>query len=66
MKKYIGYYIAGNFYGFSVFEVTDAKGQKLFIAEPAGAGVTRSAMSLDDLKLLLERDVWALNHIWTR
>ena len=63
MKKYIGYYIAGNFYGYSVYEITDALKKKIFVAEPIGKGATRSNVSLDDLKLILERDVLMLNYI---
>lgn len=63
MKKYIGYYIAGNFYGYSIYEVTDAYGKKVFVAEAAGKGATRSNISLDDLKLTLEHDVLMLNYI---
>lgn len=65
-KQYIGYYIAGHFYSYSIYEITDAKGQKIYNAEPVGAGATRVADNLSDLYFQLERDVWALNHIWTR
>lgn len=66
MKKYIDYYIAGNFYKYSIYEITDAKGKKIYNAEPVGAGVTRVSTNLPDLYLRLDNDVWALNHIWTR
>lgn len=63
MKKHIGYYIAGNFYGYSIYEITDAYGKKLYTAEPVGQGATRSCVYLEDLKLMLERDVWMNNLI---
>ena len=63
MKKYIGYYIAGHFYSYSVYEVTDAIGKKLYLAEPAAAGATRTAGNLPDLYYQLEKDVWMLNYI---
>lgn len=63
MKKYLTYYIAGNFYGYSIYEVTDAVGKKLYLAEPVGQGATRAADNLPDLYCLLERDVWMNNHI---
>ena len=66
MKRYIGYYITGNFYRYCIYEITDAKGQKIYNAEPVGVGVTRVANSLNELYCLLKNDVWALNHIWTR
>lgn len=66
MRRYIGYYIAGNFYSYSIYEITDVKGQKIYNAEPVGNGVTRVADNLPDLYFQLERDVWTLNHIWTR
>ena len=57
MKKYIGYYIAGNFYGYSIYEITDAHKKKLYMAEPVGAGATRSKTNLNDLYYQLEKDV---------
>lgn len=65
-KQYIGYYIAGHFYSYSIYEITDAKGKTIYNAEPVGNGVTRVANNLPDLYYQLERDVWALNHVWTR
>ena len=63
MKKYIGYYIAGHFYSYSVYEIIDAVGQKMYLAEPVGAGATRSADNLDDLYYQLEKDVFMNNYI---
>lgn len=63
MKKYLTYYIAGNFYAYSIYEVTDAASKKLYLAEPVGAGATRSADNLPDLYYQLEKDVWMLNYI---
>lgn len=63
-KQYIGYYIAGHFYSYSVYEVTDALGKKMYLAEPVGAlGATRVADNLPDLYYQLEKDVWMLNYI---
>lgn len=63
MKKYIGYYIAGNFYGYSIYEITDAHKKKLYMAEPVGAGATRSETNLNDLYYQLEKDVLMNNYI---
>ena len=63
MKKYIGYYIAGNFYGYSIYEITDAHKKKLYMAEPVGAGATRSKTNLNDLYYQLEKDVLMNNYI---
>ena len=63
MKKYIGYYIAGNFYGYSIYEITDAYKKKLYMAEPIGAGATRSETNLNDLYYQLEKDVLMNNYI---
>lgn len=63
MKKYIGYYIAGNFYGYSIYEITDANKKKLYMAEPVGAGATRSETNLNDLYYQLEKDVLMNNYI---
>lgn len=62
-KKYLTYYIAGNFYTYSIYEVTDAVGKKLYLAEPVGAGATRSADNLPDLYYQLDKDVWMNNYI---
>ena len=62
-KKYIGYYIAGNFYSYSIYEITDAKGQKIYNAIPVGQGATRVADNLPDLYYQLENDVRMLNYI---
>ena len=63
MKRYYSYYIAGNFYAYSIYEVTDAMGKKLYLAEPAVAGATRTADNLPDLYYQLEKDVLMLNYI---
>ena len=64
MKRYYSYYIAGNFYAYSIYEVTDAMGKKLYLAEPVGAlGATRTADNLPDLYYQLEKDVLMLNYI---
>lgn len=66
MKKNIGYLITGNFYRYNVYKITDAKNNIYYNAEPVGAGVTRCAKNLEKLKEILDNDVWALNHIWTK
>ena len=63
MKKYLGYYIAGQFYGYSIYEITDAMGKKIYNAEPVGAGATRAADDLPDLYYQLELDVYRNNYI---
>lgn len=66
MKKNIGYLITGNFYRYNVYKITDGKNNIFYNAEPVGAGVTRVAETLEKLKQILDHDVWALNHIWTK
>lgn len=66
MKKFVGYLIAGNFYRFEAYKITDFYGRGYFVAEPVGAGVTRYAETISELKTILEKDVWKLNKIWTR
>lgn len=63
MKEHIGCLITGNFYKYSAYKVTDAKGMTLYIAEPVGLGATRSAQSVEELKKILDSDVKMLNYI---
>lgn len=63
MKKYIGYYIAGQFYGYSIYEITDAMGKKIYNAEPVVQGGTHAADNLPDLYYQLEREVLMNNYI---
>lgn len=63
MKKRIGIMIAGNFYMFTVYQITGATGQVFYIAEPHGVGATRCALTQEDLQKQLDADVPMLNHI---
>lgn len=55
--------IAGNFFTFTVYRITDAKGNFFFIAEPRGIGATRCARTEEDLQKQLDKDVPMLRHI---
>jgi hypothetical protein len=66
MKKHIGTLIAGNFYTYNAYKITDYYGRTYYCAEPIGAGVTRLAESVEQLQRILDKDVYSLNRIWTR
>lgn len=61
MKEFVGHFIAGNFYKYSVYKVTDAKNMVLYIAEPVGMGGTRVSLSQADLFVQLQKDARYMN-----
>lgn len=63
MKKRLGHLISGNFYTYTLYKVTDAKGRVVYLAEPKGAGATRNATSVEELQEILDADVAMLNLI---
>ena len=64
MKKRIGIMIAGNFYIFTVYQITGATGNVFYIAEPKGdIGATRCALTQEDLQKQLDNDVPMMNYI---
>ena len=65
MKQYFCNLITGNFYRYSVYKITDYYKNIIYVAEPVGIGVTRSANDIEKLKEILEKDVYLLNHVWT-
>ena len=63
-KKRIGIHIVGNFYIYTIYEITDCKGGKFYIGEPRGSvGVTRGATTLAELEKDLDNDLKMLNYI---
>lgn len=66
MKRFYDYMIAGNFYRYDAYKVTDYYGRTYFIAEPQGAGVTRIAETFEKLQQAIDNDVKSLNKIWTK
>lgn len=65
-KEYVGIIIVGNFYQYRAYKITDARRSVCYVAEPVGIGVTRGAMTLKELECILNLDVYALNHIWSK
>ena len=64
MKKRIGLLFAGNFYTYTAYRITDAKGGHFYIAEPNGPiGATRGAETLDELQHQIDADVKMMNYI---
>lgn len=64
MKKRIGLMFVANYYTYIVYEVTDFKGLKIYIAEPKGRiGATRSARTTEELQKILDKDKEILDHI---
>ena len=64
MKKRIGLMFVANFYTYTVYEITDAKGGKFYIAEPRGMiGATRSARTTEELQEILNKDRPMLDYI---
>lgn len=63
MKKRIGLMFVANFYTYVVYEITDAKKQKFYIAEPRGLGTTRSARTTEELQEILNNDRAMLDYI---
>ena len=63
MKKRIGILIAGNFYTYTAYRITDAKGGFFYLAEPQGMGATRNANTVEELQKILDKDVKMLNYI---
>lgn len=63
MKKRLGHLISGNFYTYTLYKVTDAKGRVVYLAEPKGMGATRNATSVEELQEILDGDVETLNLI---
>lgn len=63
MKEHIGQMVGGNFYTYNLYKYTDGKGLVLFIAEPKGIGVTRSAKSIEELRAIVNLDADRINCI---
>lgn len=64
MKKRIGLMFVANFYTYTVYEITDARGGKFYIAEPRGEiGATRSASTTEELQEILNNDKPILDYI---
>lgn len=64
MKKRLGHLISGNFYTYTLYKITDAKGKSFYLAEPKNAtGATRNASTVEELQEILEADVEMLNLI---
>lgn len=63
MKKRIGILISGNFYQYTAYRITDAKGGIFYLAEPIGMGATRNATTIEELQGIIDHDVKMLNHI---
>lgn len=64
MKKRIGLMFVANFYTYVVYEITDAKGGKFYIAEPRGdIGATRTARTTEELQKVLDNDRQMLDYI---
>ena len=66
MKKRLGHLIAGGFYTYVLYQFTDAKGQKFYIAEPRGVGATRGGDSIEEIQQQLDKDAKMLNYISKR
>lgn len=63
-KKRIGIHIVGNFYIYTIYEITDYKGGKFYIGEPRNpVGVTRGAFTLEELQKELDNDKKMLDYI---
>lgn len=53
-----------NFYTYTVYEITDAKKRKFYIAEPRGMiGVTRGADTVEELQDILNKDRTMMDYI---
>lgn len=63
IKKRIGILISGNFYQYTAYRITDAKGGIFYLAEPIGMGATRNATTIEELQKIIDHDVKMLNHI---
>lgn len=64
MKKRVGLMFVANFYTYVVYEITDAKGGKFYIAEPRGdIGATRTARTTEELQKVLDKDRKMLDYI---
>ena len=63
MKEFVGILIAGNFYTFGAYKITDSKGLLCFLAEPRGIGATRCGRTLEELQKILNKDVQMMNLI---
>lgn len=62
-KKRIGIHIVGNFYVYTIYQITDAHGGHFYIGEPRGIGATRSAKTVEELQKELDNDKQMLNYI---
>ena len=64
MKRRVGLMFIANFYTYTVYEITDAKKKKFYIAEPRGPyGATRGADTLEELQKSLDNDKKMLDYI---
>lgn len=64
MKKRIGLMFVANFYIYTVYEITDAKGGKFYIAEPHNPiGATRNARTTEELQDILNKDRTMMDYI---
>ena len=66
MKTFIHTICVGNFYNYCVYKITDFVGRVYYVGEPVLHGVTRTALTEEELKAILERDVKPLNEFWTK
>lgn len=66
MKTFIHTICVGNYYNYCVYKITDFVGQTYYVAEPVLHGVTRTALTEEELKDILKRDVDSLNQFWQK
>lgn len=66
MKTFIHTICVDNYYNYCVYKITDFVGQTYYIAEPVLHGVTRTALTEEELKDILKRDVDSLNQFWQK
>lgn len=64
MKKRIGLLFVGGFYTYTCYQITDAKKNVFYIAEPRGPiGVTRGADTIEELQEIIDNDKKMMDYI---
>lgn len=64
MKKRVGLLFVGGFYTYTCYQITDAKKNVFYIAEPRGDyGATRGADTIAELQEIINKDKTMMDYI---
>lgn len=64
MKKRIGLLFVGGYYVYTCYQITGAKGETFYLAEPQNPiGATRNARTVEELQEIINKDKPMMDYI---